>query len=271
MYDEATSLEEFHRLARRRKKRILWARILVFVLFFGLWELAARLSLIDDFITSSPSRAAETLIKLAANGQLWVHFFTTLYETVIGFTAGTLIGVVVAAALWWNDRMRRRIGTLSRRAQRPAQNRARADHHRVDRRRNRRHYHNGAPHLLDRVHHHGHERLCLDGRGRDPPIAHIWRVQVADFPQSRAPRKHPDDRLQPQDQRRHDLGRRHHGRIPRLKGRTRLSHRLRQPSVPTGSRHGLDAALVRGGRRHVLPGRDSGEAHLTRTTLRELI
>ena len=89
--------------ARRRIARfVVLMRYVVLLAFIGLWELAAQLSWIDPFITSSPSRVAATIGRLMQGGQLFLHIGTTLFETVAGFLLGTLLGVVIAALLWWS-------------------------------------------------------------------------------------------------------------------------------------------------------------------------
>ncbi len=84
----------------RTKSTILFLRIAILVFFFVLWEFAARLNFIDDFIMSSPSRVWETLGSLYASGDLWLHLGTSCWETVVGFTLGTIVGTFVAICLW---------------------------------------------------------------------------------------------------------------------------------------------------------------------------
>ena len=42
-------------------------------------------------------------MRLAKEGELWKHLGWTVGETVIGFTAGTLLGIIIAIILWWSD------------------------------------------------------------------------------------------------------------------------------------------------------------------------
>ncbi len=81
--------------------RVTQAAILI--LFFLSWELAARLGLIDPFITSQPTRMLKTLINLHQNGSLYMHIGYTLMETLAGFVAGTAMGILMAIVLWWSD------------------------------------------------------------------------------------------------------------------------------------------------------------------------
>ena len=68
---------------------------------FLLWEWAARTGRIDAFIMSSPSRVAATLLRLLQSGELWHHLLASALETAAGFLLGTLLGGLLAAALWW--------------------------------------------------------------------------------------------------------------------------------------------------------------------------
>ncbi len=87
---------------KRHARYIVLMRYVILIAILFLWELAARLSWIDPFITSSPSRVAATIGRLLAEGELLLHIGTTLFETVAGFLLGTLAGVLIAALLWWS-------------------------------------------------------------------------------------------------------------------------------------------------------------------------
>ena len=86
---------------RTRTAVMLWRIGLLVALFAG-WELAARLGAIDAFVVSSPSRMWETLVELWNSGDLWLHLGTSVWETVVGFLLGTLLGTVIAILLWWS-------------------------------------------------------------------------------------------------------------------------------------------------------------------------
>ncbi len=90
--------------AVRRRKRLvrIWQLALLLGLF-GLWELSCRTGLSDGFLTSCPSRMAATFWSLCRSGQLLHHIGVSCLETVIGFTAGTLLGTAVAVLMWWSD------------------------------------------------------------------------------------------------------------------------------------------------------------------------
>lgn len=95
--------EEFLRSVKRRRRSIIITRMLILVAFFALWEILGDLKIIDPFLTSTPTRMIKSFVKLYNEGTIVGHIMTTCYETIIGFTLGTFIGVVIAIMLWWSD------------------------------------------------------------------------------------------------------------------------------------------------------------------------
>lgn len=95
---------------RRQKRRARTIRIWQIALLaglFALWELTTALGLSDGFLTSSPSRMAATFWQLCRSGEVLVHVGTSCLETAVGFLAGTLLGTLVAVAMWWSDTLSR--------------------------------------------------------------------------------------------------------------------------------------------------------------------
>lgn len=86
----------------QHRRRITFFRILILAAFIALWELAADLGRIDDFIFSSPSRLVLCLKSLIEQGIIWQHISITLLETIVSFLL--VIGVTILAAilLWAN-------------------------------------------------------------------------------------------------------------------------------------------------------------------------
>ena len=87
---------------KRKKYFVLLTQITILVGFLGIWEILANKEVIDSFITSQPSRIFETFINLSSNNLL-KHIGVTVYETIVGFSLGTLIGIIVAIILWWSN------------------------------------------------------------------------------------------------------------------------------------------------------------------------
>ena len=103
--EEAELSEErarYLREGRRSRRAILLCRVAIFVAVISLWEIFARLGIIDSFIMSSPSRILKTLLSLSENG-LAMHVGVTCLETLVGFALGAALGIAVALALWWSD------------------------------------------------------------------------------------------------------------------------------------------------------------------------
>nr|WP_255547850.1 ABC transporter permease [Crassaminicella indica] len=88
---------------KKRKKYILITQLSLLIIFFALWEMAARLEIIDTFLTSCPSEIWHLFLKLAKNGSLFKHIVISSFETIIGFLLGTFLGTLVAILLWWSD------------------------------------------------------------------------------------------------------------------------------------------------------------------------
>ncbi|WP_456277910.1 ABC transporter permease [Bacillus sp. AK128] len=90
---------------QKLKKEKHWVRfyqLLIFIMFFGLWELSSRLHWIDPLLFSSPSKIFDLFLTKVADGTLLTHTSITLFETVLGFIIGTALGTITAAILWWS-------------------------------------------------------------------------------------------------------------------------------------------------------------------------
>jgi NitT/TauT family transport system permease protein len=88
----------------KRKKRVIFiTQISILIIFFALWELLAKLQLIDTFLTSYPSQMWKLFLKLSADGSLFMHIGISVFETIVGFVLGTILGTLIAILLWWSD------------------------------------------------------------------------------------------------------------------------------------------------------------------------
>lgn len=88
---------------KTKKNTIKLFQLIIFISFFALWEIAARLKWIDPFIFSQPTRILSTIITMSKDGSLFLHIGVTLSETVAGFILGTVLGTVISIILWWNS------------------------------------------------------------------------------------------------------------------------------------------------------------------------
>lgn len=91
-------------LQKIRRQKIL-VNVTQFAIVIGLillWEVLANKGIIDSFIASQPSRIVNTLMNLASN-DLWKHIGVTCWETILGFTLGTFLGIIIAILLWYSS------------------------------------------------------------------------------------------------------------------------------------------------------------------------
>ncbi|KAB2329040.1 ABC transporter permease [Bacillus mesophilum] len=87
---------------KKEKRWIRFYQIVIFIVFFAIWEIASQLQWIDPLIFSSPSKVWVLFLDKMADGSLLGDLSYTLGETVLGFILGTLLGTLLAAVLWWS-------------------------------------------------------------------------------------------------------------------------------------------------------------------------
>jgi NitT/TauT family transport system permease protein len=101
--NEIKSLHEQYLHNLRKEKRIVrFVQLLIFISFFALWELASKQQWIDPLIFSSPTKIWDLFIQKATDGSLAANIGITVTETILGFLAGTILGTMLAALLWWS-------------------------------------------------------------------------------------------------------------------------------------------------------------------------
>ena len=108
MYNENTQISKERKIYLKNKKyekiKLSCTRWGILMTLILLWEVFARLGIIDSFIMSKPSDILNTIANLSQNGLLH-HIGITLYETVMGFFIGAVLGLIIAAALWWSPKL----------------------------------------------------------------------------------------------------------------------------------------------------------------------
>lgn len=92
-------------LKNKKIKRLLIItfQIIILISIIIIWQLLADHEIINTFITSSPNKILNTIISLYKANNLFSHIWTTIYETLISFSLGTIIGIIIATILWWNN------------------------------------------------------------------------------------------------------------------------------------------------------------------------
>lgn len=97
--------EEYKKYLKRMKRDsilVFLTQILIVVIFTFLWQFLADKKIVDTFLVSSPKMILESIINLIKTNNFWNHIYTTIYEIIISFILGNLIGIVVASILWFN-------------------------------------------------------------------------------------------------------------------------------------------------------------------------
>ena len=77
-------------------------QFLILIIFLIIWQLLSDYKIINPFIFSSPIKVIETIINLHTTGDLYNHILITIWETLISFILGTLLGILIASIMWWN-------------------------------------------------------------------------------------------------------------------------------------------------------------------------
>lgn len=85
---------------KKQKHVVLFFKIFIIILFLGLWEVCARVGILNSFLTSYPSKIFITISDLFKENNLLSHIWVTLYETVISFSLASIIGIAVSSILW---------------------------------------------------------------------------------------------------------------------------------------------------------------------------
>lgn len=90
---------------KREKVKILLIQIALLIGILVLWEVLANYGIIETFLFSKPSDIYKLFIKYISNGELMKHVGISVYETVLGLVIGTVLGILVAIALWWSEKL----------------------------------------------------------------------------------------------------------------------------------------------------------------------
>ncbi|QIK46642.1 ABC transporter permease [Gordonia hongkongensis] len=73
----------------------------VLIVLAIVWEVAPRIGLVDATFLPPLSTVLETLVELAANGQLWEHVSASLGRAIQGFTIAVIIAVPLGLLIGW--------------------------------------------------------------------------------------------------------------------------------------------------------------------------
>ncbi len=99
----SVSQQQYLKAHRKHHHFISICRILLLVLFLGLWELSARMSWIDVFFFSSPSGIVLYLYHMLLDYSFFTHTGITLLETILSFLLVTALSLLIATLLWYQN------------------------------------------------------------------------------------------------------------------------------------------------------------------------
>ncbi len=91
----------FLKKEKRNKLLVHLTQLLIIIVLFCVWELLAKLNIINTFLYSSPSRIIKTIFNLLDNS-LFKHIGVTIYEVLLSFIISSLLALLIATILWWN-------------------------------------------------------------------------------------------------------------------------------------------------------------------------
>lgn len=83
-----------------KKLLIMFIQVMIVIGFVLLWEFLSINNYINSFIFSSPSKVIDTIYELYLSKELFYHISVTLYETVVAFSIGMLISIVLSTVLY---------------------------------------------------------------------------------------------------------------------------------------------------------------------------
>jgi NitT/TauT family transport system permease protein len=93
---------------RRARLTVRTAQLAILIVFLVLWEVLPKAQIVNPLFTSYPSALWPTFLELLQEtprqASILTHTWFTVFATIIGFSCAMVLGIAIAAALWWwND------------------------------------------------------------------------------------------------------------------------------------------------------------------------
>lgn len=102
MTEISLAQQNFLLAQKRHKRSVRTIRLCIFLLFFGLWEVASQSGLIDSFIFSSPSKLFLCAYGMILDHTLFTNIGITLFETIVSFLLVIFFALFITIILWFN-------------------------------------------------------------------------------------------------------------------------------------------------------------------------
>ena len=96
--------EEHKNYLKKEKKEKIMVRLtqlLIIIILFSIWELLAKINIINTFLYSSPSKIINTILNMLNGNTLFTHIGITIYEVIVSFLISSILGLLIATILWW--------------------------------------------------------------------------------------------------------------------------------------------------------------------------
>ena len=75
---------------------------LAILVIFGAWQIGASAGWISEFLVGAPFGIGRDLVSGIRDGSLFYDTWITLYEAILGFAIGTVVGSAVGLSLWYS-------------------------------------------------------------------------------------------------------------------------------------------------------------------------
>lgn len=95
-------IQDEEAMERKRKRTVVWGRVLVAILIFVVWEMFTRIGWLDVYYWSRPSIIMKTAWIQMTQGSLLTDIAYTSGSTILGFAFGTFLGALLGLSFWWS-------------------------------------------------------------------------------------------------------------------------------------------------------------------------
>lgn len=92
--------QQYVQKQKKEYRCILAVRVVLLLVFLGIWEFTSRRGIIDSFIFSSPTEILNCFLRMAEDQSIFRHIWVTLSETLVSFALSVILGLFVAMILW---------------------------------------------------------------------------------------------------------------------------------------------------------------------------
>lgn len=101
--ENSVGYEQFLKTNQKKKRLILFYQISLLIAFLTIWQVMANFEIINTFLISSPFDIYHLFIDYISDGSLFRHIGISVWETFLGFSLGTIMGIFISIILWWSD------------------------------------------------------------------------------------------------------------------------------------------------------------------------